>query len=111
MPASTCWAPIFGYHTVTRWQPASGSALVLAPLLVGAARHAAVERFGLRQHPQATAMSRNSCSPSASPISIEEIVSMIWGKNPVALPPSRGPPASRLFTVFSTNYPALQASS
>jgi branched-chain amino acid transport system permease protein len=80
-------------------------ALVLAPLLVGLFG-AAVERYGLR-HVHRNGHVAELLFTFGLAYLIEEIVKLVWGKNPLPYTP----PAvlqQPLFTLWNTQYPALR---
>jgi branched-chain amino acid transport system permease protein len=80
-------------------------AMILAPLLVGLLG-AAVERFGLR-HVHRNGHVAELLFTFGLAYLIEEIVKLVWGKNPLPYtPPSilQQP----LFTLWGTHYPALR---
>jgi branched-chain amino acid transport system permease protein len=80
-------------------------AIVVAPLLVGLFG-AAVERFGLR-HVHRNGHVAELLFTFGLAYLIEEIVKLVWGKNPLPYTP----PAvlqQPLFTLWSTHYPALR---
>ncbi|WP_439572734.1 branched-chain amino acid ABC transporter permease [Phreatobacter sp.] len=80
-------------------------AMILAPLLVGLLG-AAVERFGLR-HVHRNGHVAELLFTFGLAYLIEEIVKLVWGKNPLPYTP----PAilqQPLFTLWGTHYPALR---
>lgn len=80
-------------------------AMILAPLLVGLLG-AAVERFGLR-HVHKNGHVAELLFTFGLAYLIEEIVKLVWGKNPLPYTP----PAilqQPLFTLWGTHYPALR---
>ncbi|HEY7903826.1 MAG TPA: branched-chain amino acid ABC transporter permease [Casimicrobiaceae bacterium] len=80
-------------------------AIVLAPLLCGLAG-AAIERYGLRRVHRGGHVAEILFTFGLAYV-IEELVTMIWGRNAVANPV---PPAIdfSLFTVFGTQFPAYK---
>jgi len=89
---------------ISRWA-GFWAALILAPLLVGAAG-ALVERFGLRNVHRHGHVAELLFTFGLAFV-IEELVQMVWGKAPVdfRVPALLDFPA---FTVFATNYPAYK---
>ena len=93
----------FGFQ-ISRWA-GFWPALILAPLLVGAAG-ALVERFGLRSVHRHGHVAELLFTFGLAFI-IEELVQIVWGKSPLDF---RVPAALDFsaFTVFSTTYPAYK---
>jgi branched-chain amino acid transport system permease protein len=93
----------FGFQ-ISRWA-GFWAALVLAPLLVGAAG-ALVERFGLRNVHRHGHVAELLFTFGLAFV-IEELVEIVWGKSPLDF---RVPQALDFsaFTVFSTTYPAYK---
>ncbi len=93
----------FGFQ-LTKWI-GFWSALLLAPLLVGAIGMA-VERYGLRNTHKHGHVAELLLTFGLA-FAIEEIVAMMWGRSPVdyRVPALLDFPA---FTIFSTNYPAYK---
>ena len=93
----------FGFQ-ISRWA-GFWPALILAPLLVGAAG-ALVERFGLRSVHRHGHVAELLFTFGLAFV-IEELVQIVWGKSPLDF---RVPAALDFsaFTVFSTTYPAYK---
>jgi branched-chain amino acid transport system permease protein len=89
---------------ISRWA-GFWTALILAPLIVGAAG-ALVERFGLRNAHRHGHVAELLFTFGLAFV-IEELVQIVWGKAPVdfRVPAMLDVPA---FTVFATNYPAYK---